>query len=155
MRDFLASGPAGAHFSRIFMDFGVNNSSSKCQGRIETYARNEGSTYRAIRFACNLTITAPIIAVVRETSDPLAVDKGHLKRLSDTLSLQAVSENVDPSITAMAHMWKSLAPPQPEASPQGKGLCQKYFESMIHDGLWIELVGGFRWIHNILPRHGV
>ena len=66
LRDFLAIGPAGAVFFRIFLDFILNNRPLQCQERIETYDRNEGCTYRVMRFACNLPSTSPIVAVVQE-----------------------------------------------------------------------------------------
>ena len=76
-----------------------------------------------MRFARNLPTSAPIIAVVPEKFGPAEAEKDHLKKPSDALALKAVSENVDPSLTTMMHMWKGLASPQPEASPKVKGVC--------------------------------
>ena len=124
-----------ARFFRISMDSILNNIPSKRQERIESNARAEGSTYRVTRFACNLPTTAPSIVVVPEKFDPVAAQTDHLKKLSDAVDLQALSGNVDPSITAMAHMWPSLDPPRPESPPKGKGLYKQYFYITVRDGV--------------------
>ena len=125
-----------------------------CQERIETYERTEGSTYRVTRCACNLPTTAPTIAVLQGKFDTVAEEKDHLKKPSDALALEAVSGNVDSPVTSMASMSTSLDPPHPESSPKGKGVYKKYFGSMIHGGLWIELGG--RWVFSgetTFPRY--
>ena len=92
IRDFLAIGPAGAFIFRISTHLRICNIASKRQGRIETYDRAVGSTRRFMRFARNLQSTALNVAVVQGKCDRVAAEKDHLKKLSDSLASQAVSE---------------------------------------------------------------
>ena len=107
---------------------------------IDRYAREDGTTWRVIRQACNLNLVAPPLDLT--SNAPWAYAEEERKRLvgpSDALSILAIDQNTEVVLNTsdLGNLRKRLARPREAKDPKYEGNSLEFSERMISVELWI------------------